>query len=237
MSLSPAARQSLAEITIGLSVCCAAFYFGLEPLERSLADTRAKVAKAQSSAQAQPSSAAVDPAKLASTVATIKEQAQQLKSNGMGAREQGALFGAYNALAAKFGVRIDQLAEAPKPVQAPVPSPAPAPTPGPPGQPGPEVAGGAPAPARESRVTYTLSARADYTGMTAFVAALPEQLGFVRILSIKVQPAGTNDPREIIATIQTEHFDFDISEIMALIDPSAKTAVAASPTPPTGGQP
>lgn len=192
--MSGSTRTPLAHAVIGLGLVVGAHLFAVEPAAKRLATVRAEIARRESDAatlRAVQSSLPV----VEAAADRARREVDALAAGSAAARDPGALFAGLAAIAASHGVRVEQL-DPFEPPQPAVPAP-----------------GGDPAAAipRDSRLGYTMILDASYPDLAAFLAALQRELGFVRIVSVRMVPSG--EEGRISARVQTVHHAFDLAAV------------------------
>ena len=234
MKLSIAQRKMVAELVIGLSICGGAYYFLVQPLKRELIAIRAQTSDALTKS---PVTTPPDPAKIQALLRTVREKSERIVAGGDVARSEAEMFSRLGSLAGKFAVRIEELRSVSKSTfaQTPAPAPAPAPAPNtPPGQPGDPSAPPI-AIAKDARVQYEFSARGTYANITAFLAAIDDELGYSIVRSVRMVPVGEGESDLISVSVRTEHFDFDTTALNAILNaPAVAAAPESAPPSPSG---
>jgi hypothetical protein len=229
MKLSAGHRSMLIEFGLGVGLCGAAYYFGVMPLQATLAKTRAEVSammsKSAGPGASRDPSATLDADKIDSAIESALKIASEVDAASLPARNESEMFSRLNALAARHNVTINQLQIAKSAGTTATPSPAAPPTPAAPsapsapsghmgGAPGAPLTAGPAAPtAKDRRVQYALTARATYSDLCTFLGELQTQLGYTIITKLTINPASVDNPGVVSVQISTEHLDFDVSAL------------------------
>lgn len=210
------ARALLAECAIAVSVCAAGYIFLVDPVKQDLSRARAQLNAATAEQSKNAGSSTLSEAQVADLRAVVADRSGRIAARSAPARDQAALFSSIMALGAEHNVRIDQIqpgvtsivgegaAGAPQPRQV-FPQPgAGATDPGAPAEP--------PKP-RDVRTTCTLVVQGTFGRLTSFLSALQNDLGYTAITDLRVNPTPESGPETVAATIQTEHFAFDLGPL------------------------
>jgi len=201
------------ELVIGAAICSAGYFFLVDPMERDLASTREQIGVAQAELSRE-QAAALPPEKAQSVVQVATALREQVQRRSEPARSQAAMFSAIMMLADSCHVRIDQLQpKAPKTGAARAPD-APPPPPG------------------DAHCGYSISADAHFASIAHFVQALQEELGLTSVRSVRLTPTSTAGDTSVHATIETEHWAFDLKSGAAPAAPGSAPA-----TSPVGSAP
>lgn len=226
MKLSAAQRKIASEFVIGLSICGAAYYFLVQPLKRELIVLNTQTAEALASS---PVTAPPDPAKVQSLLRSVREKADRILDNGKVARSEAEMFARLNGLAARYEVRIEELRSTAKSPLSPPSNTGPAIEPAnSPNAPGPAATPLVPVLLKDFRVQYEFTARGSFANATAFIAAIEDELGYSVVRNVRIVPFAEGDTDVVTLSVRTEHFDFDLSALNALLGTGA---VAAAPEP------
>src|ERR1051326_5787697 len=184
-------RQIIAHAAMGLAACVGAYMALVDGPRKALVTARAE---AQSLSEQVRTAEGLRDQIPAMTAALQKasHDAAQIGDMGRLAREERSLFAAMMALSGRHHVRLDELN---------------------PGKVGASrdgsliPAGPTPqAPRADATVAYTMVAIAAYDDLTAFTAALRNELGYAVIRSIRMTPVQDDRARLVRAFIETEHY-------------------------------
>jgi hypothetical protein len=220
-----------AECAIAVSVCAAGYIFLVDPVKQDLAKVQSQVAAARAEQSQQSSSAGLSEPQVAELRRVVAERAEQIQARSNVVKDQSALFGALMALGVEHKIRIDQLQPGVTTVGAESTTPQPRNVFG---NTDPAAGGAAPTEPpkpRDTRMTCTLVVQGSYANITNFLAALQRDLGYTNILDVRLNPAAESGPNVVAATIQTEHFAFDLSSLKPAATPTSLT----SATPASNG--
>ncbi|MBL0926552.1 MAG: hypothetical protein IBJ11_02725 [Phycisphaerales bacterium] len=201
----PAGRGMLAHGLIAVAVCAGAYMVFVDPASRQLAEARARTQAALADERRAEQVRAQLPRVIALAEHT-KRQREWISTQSAPASDAGRLYDSVVSLAAEAGVRVDHL------------------TP----RDGPRTGSGqrpsGPNPPKDTALQFGMSVTGSYTGVTRFVGALQDRIGFTRILNVRIAPAAEKDEGKILAVIETEHHSFDTTP-----PPSAPAAAAPQP--------
>ncbi len=210
MNLHPETRTRIAECTIGLCLCGAAYYFLVAPLRAEAQSVRTEVA-ALTAAPRVNNDTPLDPERLRRLASELREHLARLETRGAPARDQTELFTRVNALAERLNLRIDRLAAV---SQRTAPTP-PAPTP-------PTDASGQPVlPRKDIRTVYSIDVQARYEDLPPLLTALRDEVGLCVIRSLRLTAPGEVGQVILPVTLEVEAFAIDATPLSSLLTPTA----------------
>lgn len=210
MSASTTGRA--APFIIAAAVIVGGHMMLVSPAKRHLAQARAQNIERETEAQRLQSLRSALPA-LAAAREQASLDAEAIERGNAPAKDPGILFASLAALASEHNVRVDQLdpfvprTSVAAPAQAVVAAADPAQAPLEP----------------DIQLGYTMTVIASYGDLAAFLGAIQSELGFTRILSVRIAPA-PEGAETVAARIQTVHHAFTLPPIC--FDP---------PSDPSGG--
>lgn len=226
----PHSRKIACEFAIGLMVCGGAYFFLVNPAASELNRTRAEMTRVHQASTGTPGISSLSEAQVRDLRRFTSERAHEIARRSAPARDEAAMFTSVMDLAARHAVRINQLQPSTTTLLAQTAAPDAnalppamdaAPTP-----PDPY----APPRLKDQRVAYTLNVAATYSDLAAFLNSLQHKLGYTNVKSVRCSPAGHDAPDLVQATIETEHFSFDLVGVKA--EPVAPVATAPAPEGP-----
>lgn len=223
-------RKAFAEMAIGLMVCGAVHMFLIAPQNARLARLQAEVDSIATAPGAAPALSAEQLDRLTRSAAEWADEVTRLSD---AAQSETRLFTEIMTLAERSGVRIDQLqptgqpaghaAAPPEQHAAAAPDAA-------------QPASAEPVPPKQGAVGYTMVVSSSYVELIGFLAALPRQIGFTVVRSVRLEPLEASDRGTatdlVRAEVQTEHYWFDATQLRTLAvmgpNPGADPAIPAS---------
>lgn len=206
MSKKPALSQDLRNVfaqgMIGFMVSIGAYMLLVDPASKKLAAAKAQEISIASQASAAESLRNIVP-QISAAATRARDEADRIVQTGRLARQEQELFAALSALAARTGIRVDQLTPNKLTNTAKA---------APPGQPTPapgavDVAENA----ATSAIGYTIDATASYSDLATFLKATRTELGYCSVKSVRISPTSDIHKKLVHAIIMTEHYSFDAS--------------------------
>jgi hypothetical protein len=206
----------ISQFVIAIAVCAGAYFFLVDPAKNRLAMVRAQVSKALLAENSDSAAARISLDQLKSIQDATLARARLIDDRSRLARNDSELFQAVSDLAQAHSVRVNQLSPVTLNTTGRLVTPTPAAPPDP----------KAPAPPKDTSAAYQIDATGTYPMLTSFIAALGRELGFTRVVSVRLNPMGEPQADQLRAEIRTEHFAFDLTALLG-----AKSTGAPTPTP------
>lgn len=173
-------RTMIAESAIAIAACVGGYLLLVEPGERRLHETRARIADLQ----AQSNAPAMSPEQCRKALKQGEQMRALVGARGRIAIDESAMFETVMNLTERHGVRVDQLQPAGNRASRPAD-----PSAGPP----------------EIRRTYALLVWSEFGALASFLDELQHDVGFTRVRSVKISVDNTPGSSAVIATIESEH--------------------------------
>lgn len=206
MSTSATSPRSLAApLLIAAVVIAGAHMMLVDPAKRTLAQARANTAQLELDAKRLRAIQSALP-DLTAISRQAALEAADIERGNTPARDTGVLFAALAQIASTHHVRVDQL-DPFTPRQSSPPSPAPAAATTRHTSPA-----GATPPEREIQLGYSMTVVATYSDLAEFLRTLQTDLGYTRILSVRIAPS-PEGPETVTARIQSVHHAFALPRI------------------------
>ncbi|HMN42731.1 MAG TPA: hypothetical protein PKE29_17965 [Phycisphaerales bacterium] len=224
-------RRIACEFLIAAAVCGSAYYFLADSAGARLAKVRAEVAEALVKESARAGVGNLTDAQVQDLRHTTAARVADIRARSEPASDEAVMFARVSELALAHSLRVDVLSPArssvsggaapnlPPGVHAGTPAAAP--------PPGSDPAGPAP---RDSSVIYSITLIGPYSGISAFLAELPEHAGYSTLRSLRLSQPDIARPDQLHAALETEHFAFDVSAFKL---PAPRPASPVRPTTTT----
>jgi hypothetical protein len=185
-------RQLVAQAAIGVTLCFGAYMLLADGPRTRLQTARAEVQGLQAQVQGAESMRDRIPA-ITKSLEAVERESAQVNQMGKAARDERGLFAALMALAAKHQVRLDEL----NPTRM--------------GPGGAKETTAKTTGQADVAVGYSMVAVGAYENIAGFLAAVSTELGYVAVRTVRLAPEPNDTARLVRATIETEHYSFDVS--------------------------
>ncbi len=208
-------RRLISEGAIGLSLVAGAYFFAVEPLQRSVAEARlGRDTYFLSSSD-------IDPVRQSAEVASLRQRVERVSRIASMTSDELAVMGRLNQAAEALGVQVQNIEKKALPAISPLAdSSAP--------QPSPALPIATP---KESRFGFSISATGTYAQMVSFLNTIQNDLGFTNIESMRVSPAGDTADQRVSMTIETSHWWFDATPAKAALAAGTQALAPTEPQP------
>ncbi|MFM9957167.1 MAG: hypothetical protein ACKVZJ_03760 [Phycisphaerales bacterium] len=193
--MSQVPRALVSQCVVG-SACLVGLALGvLEPLHSAHRDAITQFEEAQWLAARAGEMSARMPA-LTAEQAEFAQEVEAVTSRSVPARDTARLNAGIEEIAARAGVNVERTQPRETTVLAATNASA-----------APGV--GAPAVRPDAALGFSIDVSGSYGGLASFLRSLEEELGFTRVLSLRVTPEGEHEDR-VRATITTAHYAFSL---------------------------